>query len=85
MNVQFGTGYTISQNNTGAQGSDARVGVAVPMESENQSTTSFTALEQASESSRSQQGGAEQNASERQANEARQARQQPLSSPAHTP
>lgn len=76
MNVQFGTGLTINQVNTGAQGSDARVGVAVPMESENQSTTSFTALEQASESSRSQQGGAEQGSPERQTSEARQERQQ---------
>jgi len=76
VNVQFGTGLTINQVNTGAQGSDARVGVAVPMESENQSTTSFTALEQASESSRSQQGGAEQGSPERQTSEARQERQQ---------
>lgn len=76
MNVQFGTGFTISQNNTGAQGSDARLGVAVPMESESQSTTSFTPVEQANESPKSRQEGADQGSSERQAVEASRARQQ---------
>lgn len=76
MNVQFGTGFTISQNNTGAQGSEARTGVAVPVASENQSTTSFTPVQEANESPRSKQDGAEQGIEQRQAVEQRRARQQ---------
>ncbi|GAA6134003.1 hypothetical protein NBRC116188_07920 [Oceaniserpentilla sp. 4NH20-0058] len=76
VNVQFGTGFTISQNNTGAQGSEARTGVAVPVESENQSTTSFTPVQEANENPRSKQEGAEQGTEQRQAVEQRRARQQ---------
>ena len=76
MNVQFGTGFTITPSNNSAQGSDARVGVAVPVESENQSTTSFTPVPEAKESPRSRQEGSEQGQQERLAVEARRARQQ---------
>jgi len=76
VNVQFGTGFTIGQVNTGAQGSEARSGVAVPAQSENQSTTSFVPVEQASESPESRQEGAEKGSQERQAVEASRARQQ---------
>lgn len=76
MNVQFGTGFTITPSNTSAQGSDARVGVAVPVESDNQSTTSFAPVPEANESPQSRQEGAEQGVEERQAVEARRARQQ---------
>ena len=76
MNVQFGTGFTITPSNNSAQGSDARVGVAVPVESENQSTTSFTAVPEAKESPKSRQEGSEQGQQERLAVEARRARQQ---------
>ncbi len=76
MNVQFGTGFTISQNNTSTQGSDARTGVAVPVESENQSTTSFTPVQETSEAPQPRQEGAEQGVEQRQAVEQRRARQQ---------
>jgi hypothetical protein len=76
VNVQFGTGFTINQNNTGAQGDQARSGVAVPVESENKSTTSFTPVQETSESPKSRQEGSEQGAQERQAVEASRARQQ---------
>ena len=76
MNVQFGTGFTITPSNNSAQGSDARVGVAVPVESENQSTTSFTPVPEAKESPKSRQEGSEQGQQERLAVEARRARQQ---------
>ncbi|MGR6872761.1 putative metalloprotease CJM1_0395 family protein [Pseudomonas sp. HK3] len=67
MNVQFGTGFTVTPSNSGAQGSDARVGVAVPVESDNQSTTSFTPVTEANESPKSRQEGADQGIQERQA------------------
>ncbi len=67
MNVQFGTGFTVTPSNSGAQGSDARVGVAVPVESDNQSTTSFTPVTEANESPKSRQEGADQGIKERQA------------------
>jgi DNA repair exonuclease SbcCD ATPase subunit len=76
VNVQFGTGFTITPSNNSAQGSDARVGVAVPVESENQSTTSFTPVPEAKESPKSRQEGSEQGQQERLAVEARRARQQ---------
>lgn len=76
MNVQFGTGFTITPNNTSAQGSDARVGVAVPVASDNQSTTSFTPVSEVNKSPKSRQEGAEQGIEERQAVEASRARQQ---------
>ncbi|NVK36508.1 MAG: catalase [Gammaproteobacteria bacterium] len=76
MNVQFGTGFTISQNNTSTQGSDARTGVAVPVESEDQSTTSFIPVQEATEAPQSRQEGAEQGVEQRQAVEQRRARQQ---------
>lgn len=76
MNVQFGTGFTINQNNTGTQGSDARTGVAVPVESENQSTTSFTPVQATTEVPQPRQEGAEQGVEQRQAVEQRRARQQ---------
>jgi len=76
VNVQFGTGVTISPNNTGAQGSDARTGVAVPVEAENQSTTSFTPVEEASQASKGRQEDAQKGIEERQAVEERRAQAQ---------
>lgn len=76
MNVQFGTGFTVSQNNTGAQGSEARPGVAVPAEAENQSTTSFAPVQEANESQKSKQDDAQKGIEARQALEQRRAQQQ---------
>ena len=76
MNVQFGTGFTISQNNTSAQGNDARTGVAVPVESDNQSTTSFAPVQEANEAPRSRQDGAEQGVEERQTRNRQQQEEQ---------
>lgn len=76
MNVQFGTGFTISQNTTGAQGSEARSGVAVPVEADNQSTTSFAPVQEANESPKPRQEDAQKGSEERQAVEQRRARAQ---------
>jgi len=76
VNVQFGTGFTVSQNNTAGQGSEARPGVAVPAESENQSTTSFTPVQEANESPKPKQEDAQKGVEERQAVEQRRAQQQ---------
>ena len=76
MNVQFGTGFTINQNNTSAQGSEARTGVAVPVEADNQSTTSFAPVQEANESPKPRQEDVQKGVEERQAVEQRRARAQ---------
>lgn len=66
MNVQFGTGLTVTQVNT-AQDGDARQGVAVPSSAENKDTTSFASVEKPQQNEKSKQDDARQGVEPRQA------------------
>lgn len=66
MNVQFGSAMSTPHPNL-AQGSDARINVAVPADSENRSTTSFAPVEETQKSPKPQQEDSLQGVEERQA------------------
>lgn len=69
MNIQFGSAVNISNPLGGAQGSDARQGVAVPVETENKSTTSFTPLQPNEAAEKANQDDAKQGREAREARE----------------
>ncbi len=66
MNVQFGSAMSTPHPNL-AQGSDARDNVAVPADSENRSTTSFTPVEETQKNTKPKQEDSLQGVEERQA------------------
>lgn len=69
MNIQFGSAVNVSNPLGGAQGSDARPGVAVPAETENKSTTSFTSLQPNEAAEKANQDDAKQGRESREARE----------------
>ncbi len=66
MNIQFGSAVSASQHNP-AQGSEARVNVAVPSDAESTSTTSFTPVTEIQEAPNSKQEDVTQGIEERRA------------------
>ena len=66
MNIQFGSAVAASPHNP-AQGSEARVSVAVPSDAESTSTTSFTPVTEVEETPKGQQEDVTQGVEERRA------------------